>query len=120
MSPEPPAPSLDVPLPELIALAVEHWRLSRWLAGQPAGQAGTARHAIRRIDDFVKGCELEVRDLDGRPFDAGLAARVVDAVEDGRLPPGRAMIAETVSPLVLWKGNVVKAAEVVTRRGAAK
>ena len=123
MTPEPPEPaSLNVPLPALVALAVEQWRLSRWLAAQPvahAAQAGPARHALRRMDDFLRLCALEVRDMDGRPFDAGLAARVVDAADDPLLPPGSAVIAETVSPLVLWRGDVVKAAEVVTRRGPA-
>ena len=124
MSPEPPdaAVSMNVPLAALVALAVEQWRLSRWLAAQPAGRAaqvGAARHALRKMEDFLGQCALEVRDLDGRPFDAGLAARVVDAVDDPRLPPGTAVVAETVSPLVLWRGNVVKPAEVVTRRGVA-
>jgi hypothetical protein len=58
--------------------------------------------------------------LDGHPFDAGLAARVVDSTDDPSLPPGSAVVAETVSPLVLWRGSVAKPADVVTRVGPPK
>ena len=115
MSPEPIPESLSVPLPALVGLCVEHWRLARSPAGDPA-----ARHALRRIEDFLKLCELEARNLDGHPFDPGLAVRVVDTVDDPGLPEGKAVIAETLSPVVLWRGAVVRAADVVTRKGTLK
>ena len=118
MPDEPLPPALEVPLPSLVGLAIEWWRLSATL-GQP-GSAGAARHALRKIEDFLRRCELEVQVMDGRPFDPGLAVRVVDAVDDETLPAGRSVIAETVSPLVLWRGRVAKEAEVVTRRGTGR
>lgn len=111
--PAPPA-SIEVPLAALVNLGLEHWRLAVTLGPTPAAPA---RHALRRIGDFLATCELEVRGLDGRAFDPGLAARVVDAVDDPGLPAGVAVVAETLSPMVLWRGNVVRAADVVTRRG---
>lgn len=124
MSPDSIPDSLNVPLPALISLGIEHWRLSRWLDERLAGRASTsvaatARHALRRMHDFLGQCELEVRSMDGHVFDAGLAVRVVDTIEDSTLPPGTVMIAETVSPLVLWRGRVLKSADVVTRSCAA-
>jgi hypothetical protein len=110
----PPA-SIDVPLAALINLGIEHWRLAEALGPSPAA---AARHALRRIADFLKLCELDVRTLDGRPFDAGLAARVIDSVEDASLPAGAVVIAQTLSPLVFWRGRVVRSADVVTCRGA--
>ena len=62
-----------------------------------------------------EACELEVQSLDGRPFDPGLAVRVIDSVADPSLPRGTALIAETLSPLILWRGQVVKAADVVVK-----
>ena len=44
--------------------------------------AAQARHALRRMDDFLRLCELEVQTMDGRPFDPGLAVRVIDTVDD--------------------------------------
>ena len=117
MNPEPAPSSLNVPLASLIELGVEHWRLSVWLATQPSKDAAAARHALRRMEDFLKRCELEVRPMDGLPFDAGMAARVIDTVDDPKLPAGKSFVAETLSPLVLWRGNVVRDADIVTRRG---
>src|SRR5207249_11415611 len=100
-------------------LAVEYWRLSNWLEQSPCRQnAAPARHALRRIADFLQAQEIEVQALDGRPFDAGLAARVVDTIDDANLSEASSVIDQTLSPLVLWRGQVVKAAEVIVRRGA--
>lgn len=110
---------LSVPLQSLVNLAVEQWRLAAWLAAHGTGAgAGPARHAVRKLEEFFRQNELEVQVLDGRPFDSGLAVRVVDTVQDDTLPPGKAVIAETLSPMVLWRGQVVRPAEVVTRQSA--
>lgn len=107
--------SLPVSFTSLVNLAIEHWRLAAWLQSSPdrAG-AGPARHALRKLQDFLTANQLEVQTLDGRAFDPGLAARVVDSIEDKSLPPERVMIVETLSPMVLWRGQVVRPAEVVT------
>ena len=118
--PQQPPESLDVPLAALVELGVEHWRLSRWLAKFPADAeraSAPARHALRRMDDFLRQRGLEISTLDGKPFEAGLAARVVDAEDDPALPEGSAVVAETLSPMVAWCGTVVRPADVVTRRG---
>jgi hypothetical protein len=113
------APSLSVPLQAMVTLSVEYWRLSRWLARVPASvQAGPARHALRRMEELLALCELEVVSMDNRPYDAGLAASVIDSTDDPELPAGKVVIDQTLSPMVLWKGEVVRNAEVTTRRGA--
>src|SRR5258706_9281992 len=105
---------LDVPLQSLIELAVEHWRLARSIEGKSASELAAARHAIRRIGDFLKQCELEVRSLEGMISDGGLAARVIDVADDPTLPDGTAIVDETLSPLILWRGKGSKQAEGAT------
>jgi hypothetical protein len=103
----------------MVKLCVEYWRLSRWLARLPASvQAGPARHALRRMEELLALCELEVVSMDNQMYDAGLAASVIESVDDPDLPPGKVVIDQTLSPMVLWKGEVVRNAEVTTRRGA--
>jgi hypothetical protein len=111
---------IEVELQSLIELAVEHWRLSSALGGAAGAQSAPARHALRRISDFLKLCELEARSLDGMVSDGGLAARVIDVVEDPALAAGSSIVEETLSPLVLWRGKVIRQAEVVIRRGSGK
>jgi hypothetical protein len=107
--------SVTVSFSSLVNLAIEQWRLAHWLRSSSAGtSAGPARHAVRKLEDFLKSHDLAVQTLDGRVFDAGLSARVVDTIEDRSLPPDRTMIVETLVPMVLWRGQVVRPAEVVT------
>ena len=106
-----PSEPLTVPLAAVAALAVEYWRLS---AAIPAPSA-PARHALRKIGDFLAGCDIEIRSLDGLAYDPGLAAKVIDTVHDATLARGSAVIDETVCPLILYRGQVVQPAEIVVR-----
>lgn len=106
-----------VPTAELAALAIEHWRLSRCFADLPASNTSAqARHALRKMADALMRLQIEARSFEGHPFDPGLAVRVVDTIDD---PTGKSTpttIIETVSPQILWKGQVIKPADVVTTR----
>ena len=88
--------------------------------GRPRRRAAPARHALRKIEDFLRSLGSEAQSMDGQKFDPGLAVRVVDAFDDPALPTGETEIAETLSPMVLWKDRVVKPADVVTRRGTGR
>lgn len=108
-------PTLAVPLASLAELAVECWRLEQG----PGAQDPRARHVARRLARFLDERELSFLDLTGRPHDAGLAAEVLDVVHDAGLPPGAAFVAETVSPVVLWRGRVLRHAQVIVRKASA-
>jgi hypothetical protein len=104
----------------LTELGVEYWRLTTSLSSARTGPTAVTRHALRRIGEVLARCEIEVRSLEGHPFDAGLAVQVVHSEDDPHLPEGQTVIAETVSPMVLWRGQVIRPAEVVTRRGVQR
>jgi len=114
----PPPESVDVPISALSHLAVEWWRVSSTLAAAGNTPAG-ARHGLRRIEDFLKQTGFEVVSMNGRVFDPGLPLTVIDAVDDPAVLPGEAIVSETISPVVLYKGRVVRQGEVITRRGPA-
>jgi hypothetical protein len=111
--------SIEIPLSEVISLAVEHWRLSAWVA-TASGNTGLARHALRKMADLLSRWQIEAVSLDGKPFDAGLAAKVIDLMDDPRLPAGTQVVVETVSPMVCYKGTVVQTAEIVVARNIGK
>lgn len=115
------SPTLSLPVSAMVTLAVEYWRLSDWLSRiPPAVPAGPARHALRRMEELLKLCNLEIVSLGGRDYDAGLAVTVIDAVDDPALSSGQVIIDQTLSPMILCKGEVVRNAEVTTRRGTGK
>ena len=101
---------------QMITLTVEHWRLSAAMKESAAG-GPAARHALRKMEDVLKGVGMEARSLDGTAYDAGLSVQVVDRLSASFIRKGIEVISETISPLVLFEGNVVKAAEVVVTVG---
>ena len=111
--------ALSVGLQDMVALAIEHWRLSGAVAGVRGPGASLVRHALRKMEDVLRRYELEARSMNAQPFDAGLAATVVDSADDPRLARGRVVVEQTLSPLVLWRGRVIKEAQVAVRRGTA-
>jgi hypothetical protein len=107
--------TLPVTLSSLAELAVECWRLERWSAGarNPSPQA---RHVARRMGKFLADLGLEALDVTGRAYEPGLAVEVLDAFDDARLAHGSQVVDETVSPLVLFRGALVRHGQVVLRR----
>jgi hypothetical protein len=108
--------TLPVALSSLAELAVEWWRLDRWANGGARDSAPHARHVARRLAKFLSDHGLEVIDVTGRAYEPGLAVEVLDAFEDARLPKGSQVVDETVAPVILLRGTVVRHGQVVIRR----
>ena len=115
-APQPKQDVLEFPVSSLVEIAVEWWRLDRWAAGPDEARL-VARHVARRLSQLLEHHGVEVLDLTGKPYEAGLAVEVLDSIRDPGAPTGRATVDETVSPIVLWKGAVVRQGQVVMRRG---
>jgi hypothetical protein len=111
--------AVPVTVDQLASLAVEHWRLARAIDAAPAASTPAARHALRKIGDLLKNWQVEARPLDGVAYDPGLSATVIDRVDDPALPAGTEVIVETLAPLVLAGGRVVRPAEVIVGRNPA-
>ena len=111
--------AVSVPLEQLTRMAIEHWRLVGAFqngTGRGNGEA-QVRHALRKMGEVLGGMGLEARSLNGVPYDPGLSVRVVDRVAVPSVQKGVEVISETIAPLVLFEGRVVKSAEVVLAVG---
>ncbi len=107
----------DVNVDSLAALAVESWRLNRWIASKTSDDSlAIPKQMLRRLNKLLEECNVTVEDLTGRPFDPGLAAEVVDVVPDDGSPADVAIIVETIAPIVMWNNIAVKHALVVIRQ----
>ncbi|MDT5272667.1 MAG: hypothetical protein QOH49_4853 [Acidobacteriota bacterium] len=109
--------TLNVALSSLAELAVEWWRLERW-AGGSDDSSPQARHVARRLGRFLSEHGLEVLDVTGRAYEPGLAVEVLDAFEDAGLPIGSQVVDETVAPVILYRGAVVRHGQVIVRRNS--
>lgn len=105
---------VEVPLSRLVDVAVETWRLERWLPGLMEPAMGKV--IANRLKAFLASCELETTDLTGRPFAPGLAVEVVGLTGDAA-PEGGGVIEEMIEPVVLWRGRVVKHGQAIIGRG---
>jgi hypothetical protein len=111
--------TLQVTLSSLAELAVEWWRLGRTAGDATAFDSSPqVRHVARRLGKFLSDLGLEVLDVTGRVYEPGLAVEVLDAFEDARLPAGSQVIDETIAPVVLFRGAVVRYGQVVVRRNS--
>lgn len=110
--------TLPIETSRLVNLAVESWRLNRWAFDEAfAKQRAVARHVARELRDFLLQAGIEISDLTNKPYDPGMAVEVVDSISDPNSPQGSVTIEETVAPIVLWRGAVVRHGQVVTRCG---
>lgn len=108
--------SISIPLDSLIDLAVEHWRLVRWLESS-GGRSSNAviRRSIRILGDFLEQHHLGILELTGQPYEPGLAAEVVETLSDLNGPEKKVVIEETLSPIVRYNDQVVRHARIVIR-----
>jgi hypothetical protein len=111
--------TIDVKISDLTDLAIEAWRLQRWAFMSGFERERTIpRRTTRSLTSFLTDAGFEFCDLSGQPYDPGLAVEVVDT--EGDKNAGSAWISETVSPIVLWHGHMVRTGEVVIRYGPEK
>jgi hypothetical protein len=114
------AATIDLPLSAILALSQECWRLQRIAASPDTPHRNSACHrSFRVIAAILAEQGIQFEDYYGRPYDQGLAAEVLDAIEDPQMTPGAARIDETVSPTITWRGCVVIPGQIVVRQGPA-
>ncbi|SRR5258705_1576116 len=107
--------SSDIPiaLHDACNLSIECWRLKR-LSEQAADVSVKSglRHAVRHISGLLDKLGIETVDLTGRTYDPGMIQEVIEARRDSG-QPDRAVIIETVTPTITWRGHVVHAGQIV-------
>ena len=100
---------------EIADLAIEFWRLRQWMItiGHEK-QMAPLRHYYREMEQFLAACHVEIIDLVGREYDAGMAVDIIDSIS-ATAGMGQTMIVETVSPLVIRNGQVIRYGKIITQ-----
>lgn len=106
----------------LIDLAIENWRLSRLfhkvLTRLDAGEAGRytsqLRYSQRKMEESLQAAGLKLVNLEGQPFDPGMAA---DAVNLGDFEPDVPLLVDQMlEPIIMGTTGLRKAGTVVLRK----
>lgn len=112
---------LAIAVEGVCTLSLECWRLSRMGELLKNNNEGAGlRHAVRRITQTLEGMGIEVVDFAGRTYDPGMVPEVVEVREDQGLPDGHAVIDETITPTVTWRGQVVKSGQIIVKRSPVR
>jgi hypothetical protein len=101
-------------------ISLECWRLGRLmeLDTDSGGASGVVRHAARCIQESLNAMGIEIMDFTGRSYDPGLVPEVVEVHQDDTLPPGHAVIEETVAPTLTLHGQVVRSGQIIVKRSS--
>ena len=98
---------------DLADLAVAFWRLSAWVDNVNAERKAAATSALRQMRQYLSENGIEIRDCLGERYDPGLAFDVVGVLSGEELPEEELVVAETLVPLVLRHGEVLRYGQVM-------
>ena len=89
-------------------LAFAYWRLAKWVEAADVEHKMAATSALRQVKKFLDENNIEIVDYTGQKFDSGYAIDVLGRKSGEDLPEEELVIVETVRPIILEEGEVVK------------
>jgi hypothetical protein len=113
------APQLDR---LLVEIAVESWRFAklfqRLLAKLDAGDGSRFvnqyRYYLKRLEETLGQAGLRLVDVEGTPYDAGIAATALNAGDFG--PEDVLTVDQMVEPIIMGPEGLVRAGTVMLRK----
>jgi hypothetical protein len=83
---------LSISLETACELSVECWRLKRLSEfTQDENTKRAVRHAVRHMTEILGKLDIQVVDLTGRAYDAGMVQEVIEMRQDAEMADGCAM-----------------------------
>lgn len=93
-------------------LALAFWRLSKWVESAEVEHKMAANSALRQIKKYLDSNNIEVIDYLGQQYDSGFAIDVLGRKSGEELQEEDLVIVETVRPIILKDGEVIKYGQV--------
>ena len=112
----------DLARQTLVDISVESWRFSklfaRVLSKLDAGEApryvNQLRYFTRKIEDGLDKFGLKIVNLEGQPYDPGMAASPLNIADFG--PEDRLLVEQMVEPVLMGPEGLVKSGTVMLRK----
>lgn len=106
----------------LIELTIESWRFSRLFvkvankldAGESSRYISQLRYFQKKIDDCLDRFELTLVNLEGQPFEPGMAATALNLEEFA--PDDRLVIDQMIEPILMGKDGLRRQGSVLLRK----
>jgi hypothetical protein len=106
----------------VISMAVESWRFGRVFdrlltkvdAGEQNRYKSQFRWFIKKVEEALENAELRIVNVEGHPFDPGMAATPLNIEEfDGN---DALMVDQMLEPIIMGKEGLVKTGTVTLRK----
>lgn len=109
----------------LIDVVVESWRFSRTFARVltklDAGEAGRyqsqLRFYLKRLDEALASAGLKLVNLEGQPYDPGMAATALNIADFG--PDDVLLVEQMVEPIIMGEHGIRRIGTLMLRRAKA-
>ena len=114
--------SCDAARDVVISMAIESWRFSRVFeriltkldAGEQSRYVGQLRWFLKKIEDSLAQAELKIVNVEGHPFDPGIAATPLN-IEDFE-PKDILIVDHMPEPIIMGKEGLVRMGVVILRK----
>ena len=108
---------LTIPIEGASTLSQECWRLGRIAESLKDGNERAGRFVtLSYHHDSTCRHGIEAVDFSGRAYDSGMVQEVIEVREDDGLSDGQVVVDETITPTVIWHGQVIKSGQIVVTR----
>jgi hypothetical protein len=106
----------------LVEVAVEGWRFAKVFArvlmkmdaGEGARYANQHRYYLKRLEDSLEQVGMRFVDLEGAPYDPGMAATALNIGDFG--PDDRLLVDQMVEPIIMGPDGLVRSGTVRLRK----
>ncbi len=106
----------------LISIASESWRFSRVFerlvmkldAGEKSRYQSQLRWFTKKVDEALAQVELRIVNVEGHPFDPGMAATPLN-IEEFK-PEDSLVVDQMLEPIIMDKNGLVKSGTVILRK----
>lgn len=103
----------------LIDMSIESWRFAKLFgrvlakldAGDGARYSNQLRYFLKRIDETLDTTGLRLVNLEGQPYDPGVAASALNVADFG--PNDRLVVDQMVEPIVMNDSGLVRSGTVM-------
>jgi hypothetical protein len=106
----------------LIDIAVESWRFARLFArviskldaGDQGRYESQLRWYLKRLEENLQVSGLSVVNIEGQPFDPGIAATAINAADFG--PEDTLYVDQMLEPIIMSPGGLLRSGTVLLRK----
>lgn len=112
----------EVLFKSLIDISVESWRFSRLFArliskldaGEGARYTSQYRYYLKRLEETLEGAGLTLVNVEGQPFDPGVAATALNIGDFG--PDDVLAVEQMIEPIIMGSEGLIRGGTIMLKK----